>query len=102
MAILVAMSIWIYPQITVAEGFSGADLLEWGPKNQRFYFQVSVSMAGVIAAQRDPEQAGCISRWHDEQRAKDYSPLLATVRKYPTYHPQGVIFGYLSKACGEL
>ena len=99
-AIMVASNTIIYPHISLADGFNGSDLLEWSQKNQQFYFEVSVSMAGVIAAQSQREQAQCIDEWHAGQHERQYEEILEAIRTHPTFHPQGVIFAVLRKACG--
>ena len=84
-----------------AEGFTGADLLEWNRKNQRFYFETSITMAGVIASQNSLEQARCIDRWHLGQEEKQHSAILNAIRTYPSYHPQATILAVLQNACGS-
>ena len=88
------------PREGAAGEFTGAELLKWSAQNQRFYFQTSISMAGVIAAQENASRAECIDDWHREQNERKYAGILDSVRGYPDYHPQGVILAYLRKACG--
>ena len=84
-----------------AQGFSGTDLLAWSPENQGFYFETSVTMAGVIVAQKNRELARCLDDWNQRQHEKKYKKILEAIRTYPTYHPQGVILAVLRKACGS-
>lgn len=98
-SILTVIFIALYPQIGLADGFDGTDLLEWSQDSQRFYLEASASMAGVIVAQNDPDQARCIDDWHAREHAMQYEETLKSIRSYPTYHPQGVLFAILRKAC---
>lgn len=84
-----------------ARAFTGEEFLKWNTENQRFYFETSVTMAGVIVAQRNREVAGCLDDWLEAQSQDDYPNLLEAIRTYPTYHPQGVILAVLRKACGS-
>lgn len=99
-AIFIVAATLFYPQDSSADGFNGTLLLEWSPGNQRFYFQTSVSMAGVIVAQKDREVARCLDEWGEQQHQRKYEAILKAIREYPTYHPQGVILALLRKACG--
>ena len=84
-----------------AEGFTGADLLEWNRENQRFYFETSITMAGAVASQNSLEQARCIDRWHLGEEEKRHSAILNAIRTYPSYHPQATILAVLQNACGS-
>lgn len=98
-SILITAFILLFPQLSLADGFDGADLLEWSQDSQRFYIEASASMAGVIVAQSDPDLARCIDEWHAREHAMQYAETLKSIRSYPTYHPQGVLFAILRQAC---
>lgn len=98
-SILTAVFILVYPQFGLADDFDGSDLLGWSQDSQRFYIEASASMAGVIVAQSDPDQARCIDDWHAREHSMQYAETLKSIRSYPTYHPQGVLFAILRKAC---
>ena len=98
--VLALLTLVLFPQKTEADGFDGAALLKWSPDNQKFYFQTSVSMAGVIVAQNDQAVARCLDEWGERQHERRYEAILKAIREYPTYHPQGVILALLRKACG--
>lgn len=99
-AIALALIAMTYPQISVAETFKGSEFLTWKPDNRRFYIETSVNMAGVIAAQGNKMHSKCIDTWRAQQGKGGYREVLSAMRKFPTYHPQGIIFALLRKACG--
>lgn len=83
-----------------AETFKGADFLTWPRHSQQLYIRTSVGMAGLIAAENDKVHANCLEDWYfdDEERSTDF--VLETMRRFPEYHPRGVIVAVLEKQCG--
>lgn len=99
----VAVIAMICPQISLAEGFTGADFLAWPQDQQNSYIQVSIAMAGVVATQTKPETAACIDTWYapdTDLKEERNAAIRDTIGKYASYHPSGVIFAVLQDACG--
>ena len=96
----VALALVLSAGPAAAETFTGAEVLEWSPQGQTSYFQTSIGMAGIIAAQVNRDHARCIDNWHAAQRGQNYPAILEAIRTYPAYHPQGVVLAVLQKACG--
>lgn len=91
----------IYPQVSEAETFTSAELLNWSTESQRSYIQTSVGMASVIASQISDTKAGCIGRWYfDDNRAR-LAEIHASMKKNSQFHPQAVILALMQKACGR-
>lgn len=92
---------------TLAEGFKSSDFLGWPRKSQESYIQTSISMAGVVATQTAyPDFASCVDKWFwqggKQGQGKRQAHILDVMRKYPEFHPQGVILAVLKKQCGDL
>lgn len=89
-----------------ADGFTGADVLEWDEEHQKGYFQTSVTMIGIVATQVDGREhiANCIDAWHGgpvegaEMRAARIREVMQGI---PEYHPQTVILAVIEKECGK-
>lgn len=101
-AIAIGVLGWNYPQNSFAAGFAGADFLRWPVGNQAQYLQVSITMAGVIASQNNLDWAKCVDNWHARENRDGYRAVIASIRKFPGYHPQTIVLGSLNKACGKL
>ena len=57
-------------------------------------------MASLVAAQSDKTHAKCLDDWYAaEKAASDF--VLATMMKFPEYHPRGVILAVMQKRCGS-
>lgn len=101
-AMAIAVSGWFYPQNSSAAGFTGADFLEWPVGNQTQYLQVSITMSGVMASQKNLAWAKCVDNWHARENKDGYRAVISSIRKFPGYHPQTIVLGSLNKACGKL
>lgn len=104
-ATAIMLGVLVFPQFSVAKGFTGADILKWDEASQNSYFHTSLGMAGVIASQNRQEAARCIDEWYfsNEITQKQRNEhLLSMMRKFPKYHPQTTIFAVLTKTCGAL
>jgi len=100
-AIAAALLFAAFPQVSVAEEFTGAQILAWEQEKQDSYFQISIIMASFIAAQKHPEQAKCIDKWYFEDIAAKNNRVRESIALYSDYHPSGVIIAVLKKACGD-
>ncbi|WP_417449552.1 hypothetical protein [Kordiimonas sp.] len=85
-----------------ADSFKSSEFLTWKRETQAFYFRANVGMASLIAGQNDKAQGQCIDDWYyaDETASEDY--ILDVMRKYPDYHPRGLILAAIQKKCGPL
>lgn len=101
-AIFIATMLPIYPQVSRAESFTSDEFLTWNRQNQGFYFRTSIGMAGLIAGFNNKEQGHCIDRWYFNDTGNAEAKLLDAMRRFPSYHPRGVIVAVLQKACGKL
>jgi hypothetical protein len=84
-----------------AEDFTSAEFLKWKLASQKNYFWISIGMAGLIAGQNDKKQARCIERWFAENERDAMGHILEAMRRFPEYHPRGVILAVLKKQCGS-
>lgn len=90
--------------MVVADSFTGEKFLTWPRDSQESLIQSSIMMTGIIAAQHRTDIAGCIDDWYtgDEAvQAQRHEFVIDTIRKNPSYHPQGVILALLQKECGS-
>lgn len=85
-----------------AETFTSAQFLEWPRKSQSSYFRTSIGMAGFIVSMRDKPKARCLENWYFSDAAAAEDTILATMRRFPEFHPRGVIVAVLQKQCGPL
>lgn len=101
-AITLGALVLCYPQFARAESFTSAQFLEWPVESQRFYFQTSIGMAGLIARQNKVNQGSCIDDWYFRNEVSAQNQILDVMRDHPKYHPHGVILAVLEKRCGAL
>jgi hypothetical protein len=98
-----SLSCLIYPQISLADGFTGKEFATWETASQDSYIQTSVTMAGVVLSQLQPEKSACIDDWYlgDGQKNDRNTYIRETVSKFGEYHPSGTILAILIEACGS-
>jgi len=75
-----------------------------GADSQASFIDISVTMAGAIAANSRPEVARCLNDWYFKDTAiqdRRKEAIREAMRTYPEYHPSAVILGVLQKACGS-
>lgn len=95
----------IHPQLSLAEGFTSADVLKWEEGAQDSFFQTSISMASIVAARtgQHSKAVECINEWYGAEGAQvhrhDY--IRSKMRRYLRYHPQGIILAVLEEECGS-
>ncbi|MEM6914753.1 MAG: hypothetical protein AAF511_12330 [Pseudomonadota bacterium] len=94
----------IYPQTSLAEGFTGADFATWSAKSQDSYIQSSLTMAGVVLTQTHPSVARCLNDWYaaGETLADRNDLVRDTIVAYEEAHPAGVIMAVILRECGPL
>ncbi len=88
-----------------ADGFTAADVTAWELAQQDWYFQVSITMAGIIAAENEHPTAGCINDWYladEKRRIEINADIRATMQKYSGYHPGTVLAAVIREECGTL
>ena len=105
LAIFMATTFVIYPQIALSDNFTSAKVLDWSRQNQSFYFQASVTMAGFVASQNDKAQSRCIDDWYFESdgiREQRNGEILNVMGRYPDHHPSAIILAIVQKRCGSL
>ena len=93
---------WSIP-LYAKEGFTAEKFLQFNKAEQASYFQISVTMAGVIVTQIRKDLARCIDDWYFESSEtiqKRNASMLGLMKKYPTHHPSGIIAAAIKKACG--
>lgn len=101
-ALALAAAVSFAPDAARSQMFTSEEFLTWDRDAQGFYFQTSIGMAGLIAAQNDKAQADCIDRWFfaDQDTAHDF--IVGAMRKFPEFHPRGVILAVIEKKCGSM
>lgn len=85
-----------------ADEFTSAEFLKWPRENQSAYFSVSIGMAGFIVSMRDKPKARCLEDWYFKDTTRAEDAILSTMRRFPEFHPRGVLVAVLQKQCGEL
>ena len=99
-AYILAWSIPLYAK----EGFTAEKFLQFNKAEQASYFQISVTMAGVIATQTRKNLARCIDIWYFESSEtieKRNTFMVSLMKKYLTHHPSGIIAAAIERACGS-
>ena len=93
----------IYPQLSWAEGFTGAEFLTWSEVDQRGYISAQLVMASTIAARSQTDMPNCIASSFFDQSgmsASGFQSILATVAEYAEFHPSSVLVVVIENACG--
>lgn len=104
LAIVTAVILTAFPQISSAEKFTGEKFLKWPRKSQDSLIQNSITMIAIVAAQTQKDIARCIDSWYvvDEAiKQQRHGYILDIIKENPSYHPQGVILAILQKRCGK-
>ena len=104
-ATILAMISTLYPQKAKADEFTAADVLGWQRETQDWYFDLSIMMAGIVAAQNPGSKGRCINDWYfapAADRASNNNSIRDAMKRFPTYHPGGVILAVIEKRCGPL
>jgi len=87
----------------VKEGkaLTSAEFLDYPARSQTSFINASVLIAGLIADQNAPKQARCLDAWSAEQVKAGYPDVLNAMRRFPSYHPSGVVLAVMQKQCGK-
>lgn len=83
------------------ESFKSSEFLTWKRSNQEFYIDTSIGMAILIADQNDKAHAKCVGQWYGNDPAGVFKSVIKAMRRFPEYHPRGVILAVVEKRCGE-
>ncbi len=103
LAILIFLLTGLYPQIAMSENtetFKSSEFISWQRDSQEYFIRISIGMAVLIADQNDKAQAACLSDWFGRDEAAAYNRILETMKRFPDYHPRGVILAVAEKQCG--
>lgn len=95
----------LLPQVLSGETFAAKTVLEWTHDAQDSYFNTSVGMTAIVAAQTGQHGAiaDCINNWYwDEAGAKPEvnDELRNVFGRLPDFHPQALILALVEKNCG--
>lgn len=82
--------------------FKSSEFLKWKRTSQDFYIETSVGMASLIAGRNNAEQGECLDKWYFSDVTEKNKFVLKTMKRFPDYHPRGVILAVLEKQCGKL
>ena len=83
------------------ETFKSSEFLSWDRDNQEFYIRTSVGMASLIIAQTDEQDSRCIDTWYTSDMDAAHQYIFEQMRRFPSYHPRGVILAVMEKKCGK-
>lgn len=103
LAMLSALAMGAFPQVSNAKEFTSAEFLEWPSNKQDSYFQISVTMATFIASQHEGSStASCINDWYFKNQEAKNQHMRAVMQEHTQFHPSGIILAALQKACGTM
>ncbi len=80
--------------------FKSSKFLTWPEDSRSFYIRTSVGMAGLISRYNDEAHGICLEKWYVSNEKESEEVIYETMRKFPDYHPRGVIVAVLEKQCG--
>ncbi|WP_342075605.1 hypothetical protein [Yoonia sp. SS1-5] len=94
------------PHLSLADGFTSADVLEWAEDSQDSFFQTSVTMIGVVATQTGAHGhiAACIDDWYWEGNTANpehNDTIRAAMQRFPDLYPQAIVLAVVEKQCGK-
>lgn len=100
------LALLTYPQVSSANGFTSAEVLDWKAASQENLFQDSISMIAIVAGQTGDHGhiAQCIGDWYAEGAAgtaERNAQIRDAMRRFPDSHPQAVILAVVQKRCGS-
>lgn len=95
----------VCPQLTFADDFTSADVLEWDSEAQENYFQTSIGMIAVIGTQTNHpvDIVECLNAWYwpNGHASQDSNAFIRDAMElYPDLHPQAIILAAVEKMCG--
>ena len=102
-AIAIMGACGFYPQILLADSFTGEQFLEWDETAQDSYIQTSLTMASLMATRTHKPSGDCIDTWYFEpsiDRQAKNEEIRTTIAQNDTYHPSAVMLVFLEGLCG--
>jgi len=81
--------------------FKSSEFLTWSEGNKSFYIRTSVGMAGSISGYNNEKHAKCLEKWYFSSEKKSNETFYQMMRKFPDYHPRGIILAVLKRQCGS-
>ena len=103
-AIISVLFISIVCASNAAAQTTTADFLQWGRSSQDAFLQNSLSMAGVIASQTNPEIGRCLDEWYFTDaalREMRNGQILDEMQNLQEYLPQAVLLAIIEDVCGR-
>ena len=100
-ASFIAFVFLCFPQELLADTFKSETFLTWNRDSQDYYIRTSIGMASLISAQNDKAHAKCLDDWYYKDEGAGNDAVLATMKRFPEYHPRGVILAVMQKRCGS-
>lgn len=102
-AIGMATAAAIYPQKTLADGFTGETFLSWSLAEQRGYLDAQIVMASSIVTRAKPAMSQCMAdRFYGPEGLTDrgFEEIRTTIAEYQTFHPSSVVVVVIENNCG--
>ncbi|MEM8554559.1 MAG: hypothetical protein AAGF71_06985 [Pseudomonadota bacterium] len=95
-----------YPQLSAAQEFTAAEVLEWDAAAQSGLIQNSISMIAILAAQKGDsgEYAKCVGDWYGVPQTipNRIEAIVNFWEQYGDYHPQAVILALVEDECVQV
>ena len=92
-----------YPQILLADRFTGEEFARWSEADQRGYIAAQLVMASSIVTREKPAMSQCIAdSFYDEDGLSDsgFGTFVSHIDEFRTYHPSSVVVVVIENACG--
>ncbi|MFW8594713.1 hypothetical protein [Cribrihabitans neustonicus] len=102
----ILIALVLCPQLSAANGFTSADVLEWEQSAQDSYFNTSVGMVAVVGTQTNfPENiVECLNAWYwpnGSVNADSNASIREAMERFPTLHPQAIVLAVIERECGS-
>ncbi|MEM6713309.1 MAG: hypothetical protein AAF590_13665, partial [Pseudomonadota bacterium] len=84
----------IYPQKSVADGFTGEEFLTWSESGQNNYIGTSVTMATMVASRTNTVASDCLDQWYaasEEVAQMRNREMRDAISRNSEFHPSAVI-----------
>lgn len=94
-----------FPQVSSAQGFTGAEFLTWSDEAQDSYIQTSITMATMVISETNNTAADCLDTWYlgeEDSQNERHAEIIGRINEFSTYHPSAVILVVIRNACGPL
>lgn len=95
------IAVALAPQVKADQKFTGTEFLTWEAGSRLSYIQTSVTMAVFTTSKRAPDMSKCLNDWYYDDMTAANNDVLASIRKFPEYHPTAIIAAKLEKVCGK-